>query len=296
MTVTRQSNAANSPVGSDLANALCVKCGYALAGLQESGICPECGESIEDSFVRWLEGVGDETLHGVRRGTRMLFWLPPMLLAAWVLLEISGTQRFHWNHGRFASGVFGVSYAMILVTAGLLAIGFWKVTGELEGAPDWVGLSWRRVTSRACPAIFSIATSLLPLWLIVGVGSEVVQRLLFLVSIAAALAAFGLLWTFGEYLACVGTSLRELDLARESKIGHRLAFIASICGLISVAGVVAGRAWAIAGILVLPGLAAVFFSCLSLGFANVTLWSRIEEELDRRRKKVKRWYEDPTRL
>ena len=153
--------------------AICIGCGYDLAGLPEEGLCPECGSSIAESLRLWSNTNRLETpLREIAEGLRGIKVAYAILLVMGLLSTIAYAVEYSFPDLAFR----------LLVLSGLLFLPFFVVlmTGQVRVStllPDMDGRK-RHINSSACIGVgtagavigaiaaFPVGTSLGPIFLI----------------------------------------------------------------------------------------------------------------------------------
>lgn len=108
-----------SEVPSDL---VCAGCGYALRGLGEGGVCPECGKGIDESLAAWrAPAIEDWRARGIRRGCTMYCTGIVVMLAS-----------------MHAGLVVGLAWRE---SAGLWLIGLGVLAGHIANFKGWVRMA-----------------------------------------------------------------------------------------------------------------------------------------------------------
>lgn len=154
----------------------CVGCGYNLRSIVTSGICPECGAAVADSFAHgWLVFADRGWLETLRGGFAKILWLFPAGFAAYIALILI----FMLAVGSVFSGAVVLVLLSVLlgvaICVGLTWLwlkGLWAVTcpePPQSGPPTrtpmiaWIrGLNVVSIVGFALLAVFMLVALLVP--------------------------------------------------------------------------------------------------------------------------------------
>ncbi len=190
-----------------LAAAACIRCGYALKGLDPTSACPECGVPIEHSVAPWLLHAPTQDLQRLHSGLSLVAAFSILLAACWLI------SLCMWQN----------SLALELVTTALwagLLWGCWRSTAEIQNLPHSESLAARRSLARTAVRCMTVA-------FLLGFFVSDAERLGVLTYPAALHAALivvqvvamaGIAWTLGRYFASFATSMRAGKAARAARL------------------------------------------------------------------------------
>lgn len=150
MTLDPSSSSATVP-----ANLLCAGCGYNLAGLPESGKCPECETSIAISRENQIfVGKSSHIIRDMRRGALLIAWAQALHIVVFLLsLFALGQAPGLMNLMIVITGAFCLTGSMLTAIGGILASCRWPFhTRE--------GSSLLRVTCLAGSILLAIISGL----------------------------------------------------------------------------------------------------------------------------------------
>ena len=106
---------------------VCLTCGYALRGLNESGTCPECGKPVQDSLrIALLEESEARHVRRLALGAALAFWPAVAIVLMWIGLIAAEVERLELG---------AWEYAVVLPVAGFVA-GWWLLTTAEPGRAD----------------------------------------------------------------------------------------------------------------------------------------------------------------
>lgn len=152
----------------------CPECGYALSGLPDAGVCPECGHDYDQSML---------VLHGSARGRFANFGNAAtrnvMLQIAWVVVcLVSAGATVDWSRGdpimmlilAYAGGLAAIAVTRRLLSnrAGLVQV-YLRPDGFLQR--DYDDRTLLHTLYRVAPVVLAVAVFSLPGDRLTGVGT-----------------------------------------------------------------------------------------------------------------------------
>lgn len=148
----------------------CISCGYDLIGLDETGLCPECGSRVADSVMgEGLAFVSPDHLEKIRRGLHLTRLGVGLILGVWGGAMVLGIV---WGLVGLASlsgwGVEALVILAMMATLGVFAAGCWLATTPDPRLADYarsrsaLAARWTAVAMAALPGCFMVAALILP--------------------------------------------------------------------------------------------------------------------------------------
>lgn len=230
--------AGSAPVGP---NRFCIKCAYALVGLSDNGVCPECGTSIALSLREsTLSNALPEYQRTVLRGLSFVLNGILLMIIAIILTFFSagilGAAGGAINATWFELGL----KAVMFVISGIIMLGYyWYTTpdpGQVSMEATNSARSVVRITVLAQAAIALVNLGIDALGLVTSAGQDLLTIVAFVLGLAGlvlwAVQFFGVM----RYTRWLGTRVPDFYIIRRTKTYMWLLPLIYVVGVLIVVG------------------------------------------------------------
>ena len=213
----------------------CIRCGYALAGLPTSGLCPECGTPTARSLMGDLLVYSDpDYVATLRRGATTVLISVVMLMAGIVASIVikSGAP----------GGMFLMSYYYIGVHAVFVLGWMWFTTPDVGQLSSNKGEKPRRVVRGCLVALIAVKVATVVLPVVVTVPGHLLTALRGLDNV---LLAVGLIAGM-KYLMWLSQRIPSREVFQGAGRLTSYLWVAAVCGAITVGATLlnsAAQAW-----------------------------------------------------
>ncbi len=201
----------------------CIRCGYALAGLPTSGLCPECGTPAKRSLMGDLLIYSDpQYVATLRRGATAVLVSVVLVIALNIALFVL--------HARLPGAVFLVQYFSIGVLSVFVLGWVWFTTPDAGQLSTNKGEKPRRIVRACLTALIALKVGTVTLPLLVPVHRHVMSAL---TRVDNVLLAVGLVAGM-HYLMWLAVRLPNQDIFRNAGRLRSYLWIVAVCTSVTV--------------------------------------------------------------